>query len=108
MIDLKTLDLHLESKLHSQQNKDTQILGPNSIDMTRITRQLTDSADQKRQRKENKETRKERNKQKTYPCESNNSEMKYCHPGENIFIIDRAKMQINKGKLKYRLEEYGK
>ena len=34
--------------------------------------------------------------------------MKYCHPGENIFITDRAKMQINKGKLKYRLEEYGK
>ena len=55
-----------------------------------------------------KKTRKERNEQKSYPCESNNSEMKYCHPGENIFIIDRAKMQINKGKLKYRLEEYGK
>lgn len=54
MIDLKTLDLHLESKLHSRQNKDTQILGPNSIDMTRITRQLTHSADQKIQRKENK------------------------------------------------------
>ena len=53
MIDLKTLDLHLESKLHSRQNKDTQILGPNSIDMTRITRQLTHSADQKIQRKEN-------------------------------------------------------
>ena len=46
MTDLKTLDLHLESKLHRQQNKYTQELDPNTIGMARISRQPTDSTDQ--------------------------------------------------------------
>ena len=51
---------------------------------------------------------KEINKKICYACESDNHEIKDCDSGENIFIIDRANRQINKEKLKYRLEEYGK
>ena len=67
VIDLKTLNVHLEVKLHIQQNKETQELGPNSIDMTR-SRQPTHRTDQERERKENKKTqeKKEINKKNMY------------------------------------------
>ena len=51
----------------------------------------------------------ERSKQKLcYACESGNHIIKDCDSGKNIFIIDRARRQINEEELKYRLEEYGK
>ena len=38
MIDLKTLNLHLETNLRIQQKKENQELGSNIKDMTKITR----------------------------------------------------------------------
>ena len=102
--ELKTLNLNLETNLHRQQNKEIQ-----QTEQRVISRQPTDSTDQKRERKENTKTQgmKEINKKICYACESNNHEIKDCDSGKSIFIIDRASRQIKK-ELKYRSEEYGK
>ena len=102
MTDLKTLHLHLETNLHRQQNKEIQ-----QTEQLAISRQPANRTDQERERKENKKTQelKEVNKKICYACESSNHVIKDCDSGKNIFIINRASRQINKEKLKYRLEE---
>ena len=105
MTDIKTLNLHLETNLCRQQNKEIQ-----QTEQLAISRQPDDRIDQERQRKEYKKTQelKEVNKKICYACESGNHLIKDCDSGKNIFIIDRASRQINKEELKYRLEKYGK
>ena len=66
MTDLKTLNLHLETNLHRQQNKETQ-----QIEQLAISRQPTNRTDQERERKENKKVQemKEINKEICCACE---------------------------------------
>ena len=52
MTDLKFLNLHLETNLHRQQNKDIQ-----QTEQLEISRKPTDRTDQERKRKENKKHR---------------------------------------------------
>ena len=60
MTDLKTLNLHLETSLHRQQNKEIQ-----QREQLAISRQPANRTDQERERKENKKnTGTEMNKQK--------------------------------------------
>ena len=51
ILDLKTLNLKLETNLHRQQNKETQ-----QTKQRAISRQPTDRTDQERERKENRKT----------------------------------------------------
>ena len=95
----KTPNLHLETNLHKQQNKDTQW-----TEQLAISRKPTDRTDQDRERKEDKN---KQTKKICYACESDNHEIKNCDLRKNILIIDRVSRQINQEELKYTLV-YGK
>ena len=84
VIDLKTLNLHLETNLLRQQNKEIH-----QTEQLAISRQPENRTDQERERKENKETQelKEVNKKICYACESGNHVIKNYDSGKNIFII---------------------
>ena len=84
VIDLKTLNLHLETNLLRQQNKEIH-----QTEQLAISRQPENRTDMERERKENKETQelKEVNKKICYACESGNHVIKNYDSGKNIFII---------------------
>ena len=96
MPDLKTLNLHLETNLHRQENDETQ-----QTEQRAISKQPTDRTDQERESKENTKTQgmKKINKKLCYACESDNHEIKDCDSGKNIFIIDWESRQEKKEEL---------
>ena len=105
MTNLNTLNLLLQTNLHTQQNKEIQ-----QTEQLAVSRQPTNRTYQDRERKEIKETWKMKkiNKKICYACEADNHKIKDCDSRKNIFIIDTASTQISKEELKYRLEDYGK